>query len=193
MSLSLYSKSSSAYREWFESNLWILPSKSTFNKKRQKLNVHEGYYQKYYFTYYDEFILKKKTKSISHDNEKIIGHLMCDVIYLKDNIFWNYRSNKMVGFKCDGSVLDLKSESRQFFKDNDEKSDNVNSKKEIHKIATSANQWKFCSIYNERRIIKLFYNSGSLPGDELKKEIFNVISMITLIEVRILGYVSDDW
>ena len=118
---------------------------------------------------------------------------MRDEIYLKDNIFWSYRSNKMVGFKCDGSVLDLKSESRQFFKDNDEKSDNVNSKKEIHKIATSANQWKFCSIYNERRIIKLFYNSGSLPGDELKKEFFNVISMITLIEVRILGYVSDDW
>ena len=49
---------------------------------------------------------------------------------------------------------------------------------------------RFCSIYNETRTIEFFYNSGSLPGDELMKLLFNFLSMMNLIEIRILGFVS---
>ena len=94
---------------------------------------------------------------------------------LKDNIFWNCQSNKMVGFTCGGNSFDLKSELRQFFKGDDEKPDNFNSEKEIHKPATYVNQWRFRSIYNETRTIEFFYNSGSLPGDELMKQLFNIL------------------
>ena len=50
---------------------------------------------------------------------------MCDEIKLKDNIFWNYQSNKIVGFSCGGNSLDFKSELRQFFKGDGEKPDNI--------------------------------------------------------------------
>ena len=116
---------------------------------------------------------------------------MCDEMNLKDNISWNCQSNKMVGFTCGGNSFDLKSELRHFFKGDDEKPDNINSEKEVHKAATYINQWRFRSIYNETRTIEFFYNSGSLPGDELMKQLFNIISMMNLIEVRILGFVSD--
>ena len=46
----------------------------------------------------------------------------------------------MVGFTCGGNTLDLKSELRQFFKDDDEKPDNINAEKEVHKAATYVNQ-----------------------------------------------------
>ena len=62
---------------------------------------------------------------------------------LKDNIFWNYQSNKMVGFTCGGNSLDLKSELKQYFESDNEKSNNINSEKEVHKAATYINQWRF--------------------------------------------------
>ena len=40
-------------------------------------------------------------------------------------------------------------------------------------------------------MIEFFYNSGSLLGDELMKHLFNILSMMTLMEVRILGFFSD--
>ena len=110
---------------------------------------------------------------------------------LKDNIFWNCQSNKMVGFTCGCNSLDLKSELIQFLKGDGDKPDNTNSDKEVHKAVTYVNQWRFRSIYNETRTIEFFYNSGSLPGDGLMKQLFNILSMMNLIEVRILGFVSD--
>ena len=110
---------------------------------------------------------------------------------LKDNIFWNCQSNKMVGFTCGGNSLDLKIELRQFFKGDDEKPGHINSEKEIRKAATCVYQWRFRSIYNKTRTIGSFYNSGWLPGDELMKQLFNMLSMMNLIEVGILGFVSD--
>ena len=65
---------------------------------------------------------------------------MCDEIRLKVNIFWNFPSNRMVGFTCGGNSFALKSGLRQFFKSFDEKSDNINSDKEVHKVATYVNQ-----------------------------------------------------
>ena len=69
--LSLYCKSSSAYRECVESNLLILLSEVTRKTKRQTLSVYEGYCSNIYSIFYDGFI-KNKTKSIDHDNEKVI-------------------------------------------------------------------------------------------------------------------------
>ena len=80
---------------------------------------------------------------------------------------------------------------RQFFKGDDEKPGHINSEKEVRKVATYVNQWRFRSIFNETRRIEFFYNSGSLSGDELMKQLFNILSMMKLIEVRILGFVSD--
>ena len=116
---------------------------------------------------------------------------MRDEMKLKDNIFWNCQSNKMVGFTCGCNSLDLKSELIQFLKGDGDKPDNTNSDKEVHKAVTYVNQWRFRSIYNETRTIEFFYNSGSLPGDELMKLLFNILSMMNFIEVRILGCVSD--
>ena len=39
----------------------------------------------------------------------------------------------MVGFTCGGNSFDLKSELRQFFKGDDEKTDNINSEKKLIK------------------------------------------------------------
>ena len=64
-------------------------------------------------------------------------------------------------------------------------------KKEVHKAATCINQWRFRSTCNETRTIEFFYNSGSLPGDELMNQLFHVLSMMNLIEVKMLVFVSD--
>ena len=175
MALSLWSKSNSAYRELLESSLLILPSESTLKENRNNLSVHEGYCPKKYSTFYDEFVNKKTNSSIGLNDDKVHGHVMCDEMKLKDGILFNCQSNGMVGFTCSGNSLDLKSELRQFFKGDDEKPDNFNSEKEIHKPATYVNQWRFRSIYNETRTIEFFYNSGSLPGDELMKQLFNIL------------------
>ena len=73
IALSLWSKSNSVYRELLESNLLILPSKSTLKKKHQKLNVHEGYCPNIYSTFYDVFV-KKTNSPIGLNNEKVIGY-----------------------------------------------------------------------------------------------------------------------
>ena len=115
------------------------------NKKRQKLSVHESYYPNIYSTFYDVFV-KKTNSPIGLNNEEVIGHLMCDEMKLKDNVFWNCQSNKMIGFTCGDNSLDLKIELRQFFKGDDEKPDDINSEKEVYKEATYVNQWRFRSI-----------------------------------------------
>ena len=51
--------------------------------------------------------VKKTNSPIGLNNEKAFGHLMCDEMKLKDNVFWNYQSNKMIGFTCGGNSLDL--------------------------------------------------------------------------------------
>ena len=84
----------------------ILPSESILKKKRQKLSVHEDYCPTIYSTFTMRLFKKKTNRPIDLNNEKVIGHLMCDKMKLKDKIFWNCQSNKMVGFTCGGNSLD---------------------------------------------------------------------------------------
>ena len=95
---------------------------------------------------------------------------------------FNCQSNGMVGFTCSGNSLALKSELRQFFKGDDEKPDNFNSEKEIHKPAAYVNQWRFWSIYNETRTIEFFYNSGSVS-------IFTVL----IISLKLLSTIAKPY
>ena len=44
-------------------------------------------------------------------------------------------------------------------------------------------------MYNERRNLEFFFNSGSMDGDDIMRQMFHVLTCLAVIDV--FGFVSD--
>ena len=102
------------------------------------------------------------------DNDKLVlGHLMTDEMKLQSEIWWNCKTNKMVGFASSGlntDGLDLANELKKMLKDVESSG---GAPKWEEEPALYVNQWRFRDCYNNTHNAEFFFNNGSLTGDEL--------------------------
>ena len=100
---------------------------------------------------------------------------------LKENIVINVTTNKMVGlsddFICQKKIL-------QNLLDEDEV-------KNFCEQAKSVNQWSFRSINERQYNVEFWYNAGSLDGNALLEQFYQIVMRCKTVGMRIIGLVCD--
>ena len=109
---------------------------------------------------------------------------MLDEIKLKNRIVFNVNSNEMTGFLPDhlnttSVYQDIINESNKW------------TEKPSNKISVYANQWRFRSTHNLVYTADFFYNNGSLDGNELIRQMMQIVLSYEFIGVKIFGIISD--
>ena len=115
ITLSLYCKSPSGYKDLAESSFEIFPSESLLRKMKSKINHKDGYNPRIYGDFLDDLLIAKHGSSDSNDCLRK-GHIMCDEIKLKSGIYWNCKTHSIMGFASDTLVtMDLRNELKSIF------------------------------------------------------------------------------
>ena len=57
--------------------------------------------------------------------------------------------------------------------------------------AKYVNQWKFSSVYNETRNLELFFNDGTLDGNEMLRQFLHILFCLNVIGVEVYGLCLD--
>lgn len=169
--MSLYLQAGpSAYQQYQDSNILVIPDATTLAEIKQKQNIKEGSC----IQLYERQLLTRPTKLE-------IGQVMCDEMKLQKDIVINVKNGKIVGFTQDS--VDMKKIIN-----------NLIDGKEIEsfdKPATYVNQWLYRSINGRTYRCEFFYNDGSLTGDTLLKQFNQVVIRCELAGSIVLGMVCD--
>jgi hypothetical protein len=89
LAMSLWMRSKKGYEAFREHSIMIMPSVSLLKSMQKGMRMNEGKCAKIYGWFYDTHV--SKCKDVTH------GHLMCDEMKLKNDIYWNCSDNSMVG------------------------------------------------------------------------------------------------
>ena len=85
--MSFWLRSNKAYEEFSATSLQILPSAATLKKIKAKMNIKEGYSTELYGWAFDQ-----------HKGATEYGHILCDEIKLKSELWWNREPHEIIGF-----------------------------------------------------------------------------------------------
>ena len=169
--MSFWLRSNKAYEEFSATSLQILPSAATLKKIKAKMNIKEGYSTELYGWAFDQ-----------HKGATEYGHILCDEIKLKLELWWNGESHEIIGFS---------DEIRDFSKIVGSVTNGTTLTKEP---TTYANVFRFRSSFpTPNKIVNLnfFFNSGSLSGSELLSQFNHVVLACEMANMQVHGFVSD--
>ena len=169
--MSFWLRSNKAYEEFSMTSLQILPSAATLRKIKAKMNIKEGYSTELYGWAFDQ-----------HRGKIEYGHILCDEIKLKSELWWNGESHEIIGFS---------DEIRDFSKIVGSVTNGTSQEKEP---ATYANVFRFRSSFpTPNKIVNLnfFFNSGSLTGNEILWQFNHVVLACEMANLQVHGFVSD--
>ncbi len=212
MALSLYLRGPKAYEVFRQGSIQVMPSISSLKKLKTSMTPNEGTFPRCYGWFYDEFF----AASLATEADRF-GHIICDEMKLKSDFYWNPSTHRCVGIAVDGEDIDkridLVKEARKLYtdcvwkRDAEETTDTsgenneaatASPKEEIpddtkssYSVSLSVNQFRFRSAANHTHTGEFFYNNGSLSGDELLRQIKQVIMGYEMIGVRIIGLSCD--
>jgi hypothetical protein len=212
MALSLYLKGPTAYESFRKSSIQVMPSVSTIKKLKADMTPKEGTFPRCYGWFYDEFF----ATNIATEADRV-GHIVCDEMKLRSDFYWNPATHKCVGIVVDGGPddrIDLLNEVKKLYADSafeafDDDCDtteanhgtevnhatldssSVKKNGKDYSISLTVNQYRFRSANNHTHTGEFFFNNGSLSGDELLRQVKQVIFGYEIIGVRIYGIVCD--
>ena len=169
--MSFWLRSNKAYEEFSSASLQILPSTETLRKIKAKMDIKEGYSTELYGWHFDQ-----------HKGATEYGHILCDEIKLKSELWWNGESHEIIGFsdeihdfsKIVGTIM---------------KGSNLEKEPAIY-----ANVFRYRSSFpTPNKIVNLnfFFNSGSLTGNELLRQFNHVVLACEMSNMQVHGFVSD--
>jgi hypothetical protein len=203
LAMSLWMRSKSGYDDLREQSVAIMPSASLLKKIQQGMRVNEGHCAKIYGWFHDSYV--SKCDKVVH------GHLMCDEMKLKSDIYWNCSNHAMVGLAASRDGVDkllVEDELMALFSDVFASSSDANDTKDLptkaklnehynrqellsYKPATYVNLWRLRTTTNVTQSCEFFFNTGSLSGDELLRQFMRVAGHYEMIGVQILGLLCD--
>jgi hypothetical protein len=179
LAMNLYNKSPTAYQEFKEQYIFSLPSESTLLKVRGANKVEEGFNPIIYCRYQERREEARAGDQRDGANGED-GHIGCDEMHLKAGIWWNTSNHDILGFEGDCKNFD------------DEVTTLISDmKRPPKKLAVSVNQFKYRSTFGKTQNLDFFYNSGSLSGKDIAKQVFHVIKSLEAIDCRVHGFASD--
>jgi hypothetical protein len=204
LAMSLWMRSKSTYNDLWEHSLAIMPSVSLLKSIQKGMRVNEGHCAQIYGWFHDSYV--------SNCDKAVHGHLMCDEMKLKNDIYWNCSNHAMVGLAASKDGVDkllVEEEVAALFTDVfDSTSPGVGETKEAgektnltehykrqelmsYKPATYVNLWRLRTTTNVTQSCEFFFNTGSLSGDELLRQFMRVTAHYEMIGVQILGLLCD--
>ena len=148
ISLSLYIRSKTSYKDIPKSGLIMLPSSYTMKKVTAQFRINPGLDPNIMY------ILKDQLKNMVED---INGHLIMDEIKSKNGIMWNCINNEVTGFAEEDlkkndllkNILDIKD----------------NKKVDEKQVSVYVNQWRFRSTRGITHNSNFYLNKGSLDSN----------------------------
>ena len=173
--MSLYLRNRKSYDELRHSGLLCLPDPRHLRRIGGDLKIAEGGDPMIYSMFQEEVQVRKR------DNiNEIVGHLMLDEVKLKNGIAYNCNSNEVTGF------IPEHMDTKNVYQDILNKSTKTTDAEISKKATVYANQWRFRSTLNLVHNADFFFNSGSLDGNELIRQMIQVIVSYEFIGVKIL-------
>ena len=174
LSMSLFLKNKSMYKELRENKDMSLPSSVSLYKKQSLLKPSPGADPTSMLFIKD---LKQRTQG------KIQGHLMMDEIKLKNGIMWNCMNNTVTGFI--GDELNTKDIMMDILGLSPAK------KKSNQQMMAYANQWRFRSTKGHVHNAFYYFNKGSLTCNDLAEQFTDVLLYYESLGIEIHGVVCD--
>jgi hypothetical protein len=186
MALSLFVKGGkTAYDIFRDTSLQAMPSISLLRKLKSKMTPEEGTFPLIYGWLCDAKVQERRTRD--HD----LGHIMCDEMKLKSDFYWSPTSHKCIGIVVSDTIekrVKLADEVMKLVGDSEKQKEG----KAGYSTTLSVNQFRFRSaIDNSTHAGEFFFNDGSLSGDELVRQIIQVIYGYEMIDIRIYGLLMD--
>ena len=178
--MSLFLRNRNSYDELRNSGLLALPCPRVLRSLGKELKVGEGGDPLIYSMFKEE-IQQRKGDNL----DDIVGHLMLDEVKLKNGISYNCNSNEVTGF------LPKRLDTKNVYQDILDQSDKSVGDEPTKKKTVYANQWRFRSTRNLVHNADFFFNDGSLDGNELIRQMIQVVLSYEFIVVKIFGIVSD--
>ena len=171
MAMSFWLRSNKAYEEFSSSSLQILPSVETLRKLKMKMDIKEGYSTELY-----GWSLDQNKGTVEH------GHILCDEIKLKADLWWNGQSHEIIGFS--DQIHDFSKIVENI----------VNDEVIEKEPATYANVFRYRSSFpTPNKIVNLnfFFNSGSLKGNELMRQFNHIVLSCEMANLQVHGFCCD--
>ena len=187
VALYVWVRSKKSYKILFDSKLLVLPNPRTLHYIKRKNLATEGNCPETYSRLAD--CIKKK------DGLNISGHVMVDEMKLCSDVCINTQDYECVAFVTDTGKLDLEDDLKDILLSNTLTGQLLSDKykTEMHesKHATHVNQWRFRSTFNQVYNLEFFYNNGNLNGTDILRQLIHVTTMLTAIDVDVLGATLD--
>ena len=187
LALSLWTRSKKSYKILFDSKLLVLPNPRTLHYIKRKNLDTEGNNPETYSRLADAI------KKMNGNN--VMGHVMVDEMKLCSDLCINTQDYECVSFVTDNGKLELEDELKKILLNNESEgqvlSDKYIQKMNESKHATHVNQWRFRSTFNQVYNLEFYYNDGSLSGTDILRQLVHVTTMLSAIDVNVLGVTLD--